>query len=227
MRETLRNGSGGGGGIFLALAWHNWPRSWLFCEVRVLPALLLSSCISVITQLVFLISSPLPSICFPASLSFQRQLSKTKASVRDEDAEKWSFQNWVFKQGWAQQQVHKWGSYYTNKPQAFLFWRVERQNAVRRKQVVTICGWERSAWQEMEARASLFRGQCTHSYQPGGRLRTLRNVSRQGVRVWGEYCAIVTLDLTVWHWFFLPPVGPLCLIQLARTTDPLFIKSLT
>lgn len=81
-----------------------------------------------------------------------------------------------------------------------------------KRQVVMICRWGHGARQKMEARASLFRGQCTHSYQPGGRLRTLRNVSRQGVRVWGEYCAIVTLDLTVWHWLFLPPVGPLCLI---------------
>lgn len=143
------------------------------------------------------------------------------------------FLNWVFKQGWAQRQKALYTVVSRGSPAPYsngvsatqtnlgaFFWGGRHKMPPCKRQVVMICGWGHSARQKMEARASLFRGQCTHSYQPGGRLRTLRNVSRQGVRVWGEYCAIVTLDLTVWHWLVLPPVGPLCLIPVGAHNRP-------
>lgn len=56
----------------------------------------------------------------------------------------------------------------------------------------------------MRVRASHFRGQCTHSYQLGREAENFLECSKQGLHVWGEYCATRTLDLTVWHWLFPP-----------------------
>lgn len=88
---------------------------------------------------------------------------------------------------------------------------------------VYVCSWmgKYGCTAKMGAGASPLQRSMRSFISAGREAENFQECSRQDVHVWGEHCAIMTPDLTVWHWLSPPTSsGSLCLIPVGAHNRP-------